>query len=92
MSIAAGAAKRPPESTVSENRHGKPTTRASSAERNGQNAQVTSYEDASISTSSANPVLQGAPLGPSPALLHEMLNAANESSKLVTLQCDNLAM
>ena len=38
------------------------------------------------------PCFTGASLGPSPALLPNMLDAANESAKLVTSQRDNLAM
>ena len=69
-----------------------PVTRTTSQQRAEENVQMTSHEDACNPTSRANPVSQGASVGPSPALLQNMLDAANESAKLVTSQRDNLAM
>ena len=65
--------------------------RTTSQQRAEENVQMTSH-DACNPTSCANPVSQGASVGPSPALLQNMLDAANESAKLVTSQRDNLAM
>ena len=50
------------------------------------------HEDACNPTSCTNPVSQGASIGPSPALVQDMLGVANESARLVTSQRDNLAM